>query len=95
MVTSSTLAAFSQRPSIPSVLRRALPTRAESNLMRIASGARLTDVYRDETRSWWSLAEQGLVDKAVADPRFGDFVTVMQLCTDLGLEEVGAERVEY
>ena len=79
MVTNSTLAAFSQRPSIPSVLRRALPTRAESNLMRIASGARLTDVYRDETRSWWSLAEQGLIDKAVADPAFGDYVLLMRL----------------
>ena len=75
--------------------RRARTTRAERNLERIVSGERLANIYRDESRFWWDLADDELVDRAVADPRFGDFVTVMQLCTDLGLEEVCAQMVGY
>ena len=70
--------------------RRARPSRALRNLERIASGARVIDVHRGDTRGWWGLATEKVVDKAVANPRFGDYVRVMELCTDLGLEEVCA-----
>ena len=76
-----------------SIRRSTSSNRALRNLERIASGERVIDVHRGDTRGWWPLAEQGLIDKAVADPRFSDFVTVMELCTDLGLEEVGAELI--
>ena len=74
--------------SRPSTLRRARSTRAERNLERITSGARVIDVHRGDTRDWWDLAAEKVIDKALADPRFGDYVKVIQICTDMGLEEV-------
>ena len=79
MVTNLTLAAFSQHPSVPSVLRRALPSRAESNLERIASGERVIDVHRGDTRGWWDLAADELIERQLSDPAFEDYVLLVRL----------------
>lgn len=44
------------------------PTRAERNLELIASGARLVDVYSNETRPWWDYVSEDKVYKAISDP---------------------------
>lgn len=83
MVTNSRIAAFGPRPSIPTVLRRAVPSQSESRLERLASrSCSVAEAYRGESRPWWDLVDDERVYEAIADTAFEDYVLIAGLGAD-------------
>ena len=81
MTTHSAVAALVQRPSLPSILKRTIPSASESRLHRIALGqVSVTDAYRNEDRPWMDLVDDELVYDTIAGKAFQDFVRITEIC---------------
>ena len=51
---------------------------AEANLAAIASGTRVTDVYRGQSRSWHTLATPEKVEETLSNPLFEGYVRLLE-----------------
>ena len=81
MTTHSSVAALLPRPTLPSILKRIIPSASESRLHRIALGqVCVTDVYRDEDRPWMDLVDDEQVYDIIAGKAFQDFVRIAEIC---------------
>ena len=81
MTTHSSVAALVQRPSLPSIHKRTIPSASEDRLHRIATGqVSVMDAYRNEDRPWMDLVDDELVYDIIAGKAFQDFVRIAEIC---------------
>ena len=81
MTTHSSVAALDQRPSIPSIHKKTIPSENENRLHRIATGqVSVMDAYRNEDRPWMDLVDDELVYDTIAGKAFQDFVRIVEIC---------------
>lgn len=81
MTTHSAVAALVQRPSIPSIHKRTIPSASENRLHRIATGqVSVTDTYRNEDRPWMDLVDDEQVYDIIAGKAFQDFTRIAEIC---------------
>lgn len=81
MTTHSSVAALVQRPSLPSIHKRAIPSENENRLHRIATGqVSVTDAYRNVDLPWMDLVDDEQVYDFIAGKAFQDFVRIAEIC---------------
>ena len=81
MTTHSAVAALVQRPSLPSIHKRTIPSASENRLHRIATGqVSVTDAYRNVDLPWMDLVDDELVYDFIAGKAFQDFVRIAEIC---------------
>ena len=77
MTTNIAVAAQIAHPTVPIVLKKTLPNKAESRLDRVRSGEPVAHVYNDEDRAWWNLVDNDKVYEAISDDLFQAYVRLI------------------
>ena len=77
MTTNIAVAAQIAHPTIPIVLKKTLPNKAESCLDRIRLGEQVAHVYKDESRPWWNLVNDDLGYKDISNDLFQAYIRLL------------------